>query len=208
MGDPSNSEAQPAVRNGRATVAICAGVVFAMVGLAYASVPLYRLFCQVTGFGGTPQIAEAGAETILDRRMKIRFDANVADIGWDFRPAEIEIDIAIGETRLAFYEATNLTSKTLTGTATFNVTPLEAGAYFSKIDCFCFTEQTLAAGQRVDMPVSFYVDPAIADDTELDDVKTITLSYTFFETDPPKTKLSAGDDLAKSAAAPVDAAVN
>lgn len=164
----------------------CVAVVASMVGLAYASVPLYRLFCQVTGYGGTTQVVAQGSETLLDRTMNIRFDANTADIPWDFKPAQTEIKIRVGENKLAFYSATNSTSEKLTGTATFNVTPLEAGAYFNKIDCFCFTEQTLEPGVSVQMPVSFYIDPSIADDPELDDVKTITLSYTFFLTDNPQ----------------------
>jgi cytochrome c oxidase assembly protein subunit 11 len=175
-----------------------------MVGLAYASVPLYRIFCQVTGYGGTTQRAEIGSDVILDREMKVRFDANTAGIDWDFAPVETEIRVKVGETRLAFYEATNHASHTVTGTATFNVTPLQAGAYFNKIDCFCFTEQTLKAGETAQMPVSFYIDPAIADDPEMDGVGTITLSYTFFETETPDT----GDDLALQPPASTAAAVN
>ena len=192
------------VSNARTTVLICAGVVVAMVGLAYASVPLYQLFCQVTGYGGTTQRADITSDTIIDRDMAIRFDANTAGIAWDFAPVETEIRLKVGENRLAFYRATNRSTSLVTGTATFNVTPLLAGAYFSKVDCFCFTEQTLKPGETVDMPVSFYIDPTIADDQEMDNVNTITLSYTFFETETPENK----DDLAYRTTAPDGAAVN
>lgn len=152
-----------------------------MVGLAYAAVPLYDLFCRVTGYGGTTQTAEVAPEQALDRRITVRFDAGVArDMPWAFQPVERQMTLRVGETALAFYRAVNDGPTPITGTATFNVTPLKAGQYFSKIECFCFTEQTLAPGQSVDMPVQFFVDPAIAEDRNLDDVKTITLSYTFF----------------------------
>lgn len=183
---------------------VCASVVVGMVGLAYASVPLYRLFCQVTGYGGTTQTAEANAGVVLDRSMKIRFDANTAGVPWIFKAAETEITVKIGENRLAFYEASNQSDKAVTGTATFNVTPLEAGAYFNKIDCFCFTEQTLKPGETVQMPVSFFVDPEIADDPELDDVRTITLSYTFFPGDEP----AESEDLAMTTPAEPAASLN
>ncbi len=200
----SETPVTPPVRNARTTALICVGMVAGMIGLAYASVPLYRLFCQVTGFGGTPQIAEAASETVIDREMKVRFDANTAGIDWDFMPVETEIRVQVGENRLAFYRATNLSDTIVTGTAAFNVTPVFAGAYFSKIDCFCFVEQTLQPGESVEMPVSFYIDPAIDDDPEMDYVKTITLSYTFFETETPDDS----DDLAYKAPAPDAAAVN
>ncbi len=153
-----------------------------MVGAAYAAVPLYELFCQVTGYGGTTQVAAENAEAqpVLDREIKVRFDANTNGIAWRFGPAHGPQTVRIGEQAIAFYEATNLSRKTVTGTAVFNVTPFKAGQYFTKIDCFCFTEQTLAAGQTVDMPVTYYIDPAIADDPNLNDVKEIVLSYTFF----------------------------
>ena len=165
---------------------VCVGIVAGMVGLAYAAVPLYRLFCQITGFGGTTQTASAEPDVILDRTMKVRFDANVNGLKWKFEPNQIEVAIKVGENKLASYSATNTSAKTTAGTSTFNVTPPQAGAYFNKIECFCFTEQILAAGETVQMPVSFFIDPAIADDPELDDVKTITLSYTFFPAKTPE----------------------
>jgi len=162
----------------------CVAFVTMMVGVAYAAVPLYRIFCQVTGYGGTTQVADAASGMVLDRRIKVRFDANVArDLSWGFKPVQREIDLKIGENALAFYRADNGADVAVTGTATFNVTPLEAGQYFNKIECFCFTEQTLKPGESVDMPVSFYVDPEIDRDPNLAHVRTITLSYTFFPVD-------------------------
>ncbi len=168
-------------------------VVVMMVGMSYAAVPLYRIFCQVTGYGGTPQVADAASPVVLDREITIRFDANTArNLGWTFNPAHGPLTLKVGESSLAFYQAHNETSRRITGTATFNVTPVQAGAYFNKIDCFCFTEQTLGPGETVQMPVSFFVDPTIIDDPELDSVDTITLSYTFFPIEE--------DDLAQAGA--------
>jgi cytochrome c oxidase assembly protein subunit 11 len=168
------------------TIAVaCAGFFAGMVGMAYASVPLYQLFCQVTGYGGTTQRVEQASERILDKTIAVRFDANTNGIGWDFRPKQRQVTLKIGETAQVAYEARNMLSSATTGTATFNVTPQAAGAYFNKVDCFCFTEQTLEAGQSVDMPVVFFVDPEIVDSPELKDISTITLSYTFFPVDDP-----------------------
>jgi cytochrome c oxidase assembly protein subunit 11 len=155
-----------------------------MIGLSFAAVPLYRIFCQTTGYGGTTQRADGPADKVLDRVMSVRFDANVAsELDWTFQPAQKRIELKIGENALAFYKAVNRSDKPLTGSATFNVTPEIAGSYFVKIDCFCFTEQTLKAGQRADMPVSFYIDPAIMDDPDARQLTEITLSYTFFRVD-------------------------
>ncbi len=157
------------------------GVVFGMLGLAYASVPLYDLFCRVTGYGGTTQQADIAPDVVLDREMTIAFDSNTSkDMPWKFKPVQRTVTLKVGETGLAFYEAYNPTDKTITGTAAFNVTPQKVGQYFTKIDCFCFTEQTLKPGERVDMPVTFFVDPEIDQDVNAKDVETITLSYTFF----------------------------
>jgi cytochrome c oxidase assembly protein subunit 11 len=172
-------------RRKRATAGLLAGLVVGMVGLAYASVPLYRLFCQVTGFGGTTQVATAAIPAPAAGVVTVRFDANVArGMPWRFRPAARSLAIRLGETVEATYVASNPTDRAITGTATFNVTPEKAGLYFTKIDCFCFAEQTLAPGQEVEMPVVFFVDPALADDPNTRDIGTITLSYTFFETTP------------------------
>ena len=167
-------------KNARVALTL-AGVVVGMIAFSFATVPLYRLFCQVTGFGGTTQVAETAPREISDRVIAVRFNADVNDkLPWRFGPLQREVKVQVGENRLAFYQAQNVSERPVTGTATFNVTPLKAGQYFSKIACFCFTEQRLEPGQQIDMPVSFFVDPAIMDDPELDDVKTITLSYTFF----------------------------
>jgi cytochrome c oxidase assembly protein subunit 11 len=163
------------------TAAACVVFVAGMVGMSYAAVPLYRIFCQVTGFDGTPQRADAAPDRALDREITIRFDGNVANgLGWSFRPHERQVTLRVGEVAEVAFLAENRGSQPSTGTATFNVTPDLAGAYFNKIACFCFTDQTLAAGQSLDMPVQFFVDPAIAEDAELNHVDTITLSYTFF----------------------------
>jgi cytochrome c oxidase assembly protein subunit 11 len=162
------------------TALLACGAIVAMLGLTAASVPLYRLFCQVTGYGGTTQRAEQ-APGARDTMIKVRFNADIAaGMPWSFVPAVHEIEIPIGEQQLAFYRAHNNGTRPVTGTATFNVTPSKAGYYFSKIDCFCFTEQTLEPGQSADLPVSFFIDPEILDDPDTRDVRSITLSYTFF----------------------------
>ncbi|OUR77717.1 cytochrome c oxidase assembly protein [Alphaproteobacteria bacterium 46_93_T64] len=158
-------------------------VAVGMVGLSFASVPLYDLFCRVTGYGGTTQRAETASDEILDRKITIDFDANTGrNMPWKFKAVERKISIKIGQTGIAYYEAFNPTDKVITGTAAFNVSPQKVGQYFTKIDCFCFTEQTLQPGERVDMPVTFYVDPEIDRDINTREVETITLSYTFFVT--------------------------
>ena len=164
------------------TVALAmAGLALGMVGMSYAAVPLYQIFCQVTGYGGTTQRAEQTPDTVLDRKITIRFDANIGrGMGWKFRPVQRQLDLKIGATALAFYEAQNLTGGKLTGTATFNVSPEAAGRYFNKVECFCFTEQTLEAGARAEMPVTFFIDPEIVNDRETKYIQEITLSYTFF----------------------------
>ena len=168
-----------------------AGLVCAMVGLSFASVPLYRIFCQVTGFGGTTQVSEGAPAEIGERVFKIRFNADVNhDMPWEFRPLVREVSVRVGEPGLAFYRADNLSGRPVTGTATFNVTPLKAGGYFSKVECFCFEEQRLAPGESAELGVSFFVDPAILDDPNLDEVAAITLSYTFFRA--PEEEGTAG----------------
>lgn len=173
------------------------GVVVVMGALAWAAIPLYDLFCRVTGFGGTPGIAQAGSDRILDQTVKIRFDASrERGMPWEFRPVERQMELRIGESGLAFYEAHNPTDRTVAGQASYNVTPYAAGGYFQKIECFCFTEQVLAPGERVMMPVTFFVDPGIVDDPEAKYVHTITLSYTFHEIDLPEgyASLDGGTD--------------
>jgi cytochrome c oxidase assembly protein subunit 11 len=158
-----------------------AGLVAAMTGLSFAAVPLYRMFCQVTGYGGVPQRAEAAPERGLDRAIRVRFDANVDRIlPWSFAPVERVIEVKIGETALAFFKAANTSNAPVTGTAVFNVVPERAARYFNKIECFCFKEQTLAAGASVEMPVSFFIDPKLVDDEDTKNISEITLSYTFY----------------------------
>lgn len=163
------------------TAIIVAAVVAGMIGMSFAAVPAYRAFCQVTGFGGTTQRAQAGADRTLARQVTVRFDGTVGQgLNWRFKPEQVSQTLHIGETSLAFFEAENLSSKPVTGRATFNVTPEKAGIYFKKIQCFCFTEQTLQPGEKASMPVTYFIDPAMDDDPNLDEVQTITLAYTFF----------------------------
>ncbi|MFQ5561950.1 MAG: cytochrome c oxidase assembly protein [Parvularculaceae bacterium] len=176
----------------RKTALIVAGLVLAMVGLSFAAVPAYRAFCQVTGWGGVTQRADAGAGRTLARQITVRFDASVAaGLDWRFKPEQVSQTLHIGETKLAYFEAENLSDRPVTGQATFNVTPAKAGIYFNKIQCFCFTEQTLAPGEKVSMPVVYFVDPELADDRNLDEVQTITLAYTFFAKEDPATAPSS-----------------
>ncbi|MEZ5912776.1 MAG: cytochrome c oxidase assembly protein [Paracoccaceae bacterium] len=170
---------------------ILAGVAAVMVSLSFAAVPFYNWFCRVTGYAGTVSTATEGAAEILERTVKIRFDASIErGMPWVFRPMQREVEMRIGETGLAFYEAYNPTDRVVAGTASYNVTPDAAGGYFTKIDCFCFTEQVLQPGERVQMPVTFYVDPEMVDDREAKYVHQITLSYTFHETELPKEQAS------------------
>lgn len=168
-------------RTNRVVALACVGFFAGMIGMAYAAVPLYQLFCQVTGYGGTTQRVDRYSDKVLDRDITIRFDANTSGgLPWRFRPMQRDTTIRIGETTQVHYEAKNIVSKPTAGRASFNVSPQMAGAYFMKVECFCFTDTTLQPGETMDMPVVFYVDPAIVDVPELKDVRTITLSYTFF----------------------------
>lgn len=164
-------------------VALGAGVVVAgMLGLSFAAVPLYTLFCAVTGYGGTPQIGGV-APGAGEKTITVRFNANTnPGLPWQFRPAQGAMEMKVGEEAIAFYSARNMADGPSTGMATYNVTPEVAGPYFHKVHCFCFDEQTLQAGQQVEMPLSFWVDPKIAEDPNTRDIRTITLSYTFFRT--------------------------
>jgi len=187
------------------TVAIVVGAVVAgMVGLSYAAVPLYQLFCQVTGYAGTTQVAKTSSDIpVLERRITVTFDANVApDLAWTFKPVQKNLTVQVGKETLAFYEARNDTAEVITGTATFNVTPYKIGQYFAKVDCFCFTEQTLQPGQVVSMPVSFFIDPEITKDKNAYDIHDIILSYTFFRSDknPEETIKGPKEKIANSAA--------
>ena len=165
----------------RRTLLFSVGIMAGMLGVVAASVPLYRLFCQVTGYGGTPRIESSNTTHATMQSVTIRFDSNVMpDMPWTFTPEQTSMTVKLGETSLATFRAENTSKEAITGTAVFNVTPLKAAQYVNKIQCFCFTQQRLAAGEKAEMPVSFYIDPKIADDKNTFDVKTITLSYTFY----------------------------
>lgn len=169
-------------------------VVF-MAAMAWAAVPFYNWFCRVTGFGGVTTTAEAGSSVILDQTIKVRFDASLdRNMPWTFKPVQREMELRIGETGLAFYEAHNPTDRPVAGQASYNVTPYEAGAFFTKIECFCFTEQVLQPGETVQMPVTYYIDPEIVDDRDAKYVHTITLGYTFYEIDLPEPETQASLD--------------
>ncbi|NDW44891.1 cytochrome c oxidase assembly protein [Ruegeria sp. PrR005] len=176
-----------ALKGPQKTVVQLVSVVLVMGALSWASVPFYDWFCRVTGFGGTTGVAEAGSDSILDQTIKVRFDASKErGMPWEFRPVQQEMELRIGETGLAFYEAYNPTDRPVAGQASYNVAPYSAGGYFDKIACFCFEEQVLQPGERVQMPVSFFVDPEIVNDRDAKYVHTITLSYTFYEIDLPE----------------------
>lgn len=174
------------------TVAITLSVVVVMGALAWAAVPFYSWFCAVTGFGGVTNVAEAGSDVVLDKKITVKFDASKErGMPWEFKPVQHEISLRIGDTGLAFFEAYNPTDRVVAGQAGYNVTPYSAGYYFNKIECFCFTEQVLQPGERVEMPVTFYVDPEIVSDEDAKHVKEITLSYTFYEIDLPESAQQA-----------------
>ena len=179
-----SSQLRAAERNIR-VASLCGLLVLAMVGMSYAAVPLYRIFCEVTGYDGTTQRASAAPDSVLGREMNIEFDANIAPgLPWTFAPAQRRLKVRLGEEAMAHYRAVNNSGHSVTGTAVFNVTPALAGRYFTKIQCFCFTEQTLEPGRAADMPVVFFVDPKLADDKNLASLTTITLSYTFYPLAP------------------------
>ena len=179
------------------TVLQTTSLVLMMGGLAWASVPFYDWFCRVTGFGGVPGISEVASDEVLDQTIIVRFDGSLNEnMAWDFKPVVREMEIRIGETGLAFYEAYNPTDRPIAGQASYNVTPYAAGAFFEKLECFCFTEQILAPGERVQMPVSFYVDPEIVNDRDGKFVHTITLSYTFYQIDLPEGYAALEQDTA------------
>lgn len=181
-------------KTNRAVAMACVAFFGGMVGMAYAAVPLYSMFCKITGYGGTTQRAtQQYAGKVLDREITIRFDANTSGVPWDFEPVARSVTVKIGETTQAHYKATNKFDRPTAGRATFNVVPELAGAYFNKVECFCFTDTTLKAGETLDMPVVFYVDPDIVNVPELKNIKTITLSYTMFPIEVNKPLASAPD---------------
>ena len=179
-----------------AVAAICGLVVVLMVGASYAAVPFYNWFCRATGFNGTTQVAtSAPTSGALARKIAVRFDANVAaGLPWKFEPEQTEIEVKIGEVVTVFYNVTNQSARTTTAQATYNVAPLAVGAYFQKLNCFCFTDQTMGPGEKREMPVVFYVDPSLAKDSENDGLNTITLSYTFYPVREPTPKPLAASE--------------
>ncbi|WBU60683.1 cytochrome c oxidase assembly protein [Paracoccus albus] len=189
----------PRDKNLRVMVSLI-GVVLVMGALAWAAVPFYNWFCKVTGYGGTTQVASAetaSEQVVLDETVTVRFDANTeTNLPWTFRPLQTEMEVPIGASAMAFYEAVNNSDRPITGRASYNVAPEIAGSFFYKIDCFCFTEQTLQPGERVEMPVNFEVDPEIVTDRDAYKVRDITLSYTFHEYDTPETASAAGSQAA------------
>lgn len=189
----ADAAAQAAItqRSNRIVALSCFSFFVAMIGVAYASVPLYQMFCKVTGYGGTTQRVEQMSDVILDQTVNVRFDANVSGgLPWEFAPVQREVTVRIGETTIINYVARNISDRPATGRATFNVSPDLTGSYFNKVQCFCFTDTTLAAGETMEMPVMFFVDPDIVKEKDLKGLKTITLSYTFFPLDKePEKKL-------------------
>ena len=168
-------------------------VVGGMLGLAYAAVPLYEAFCKATGFNGTPLVAQEGARPIVARTVQVRFDSNIdPNLPWRFEPLQREVKVQLGEEKLIHFRATNVSQRPIVGTATYNVTPERSAGWFNKVQCFCFTEQLLQPGQSVDMPVVFFVDAEMAKDRRYDDIRTITLSYTFYEAKTERAKTLLG----------------
>ena len=169
----------------RKTMMMLAGLGLSMLALGFASKPLYDTFCRVTGYGGTPRVADDNLSEVLDRKVRVSFDANVTDLPWEFAPEQRDMTVQLGQTGLAYYKVKNKSNKAMVGTATFNVTPIKAAPFFIKTECFCFTEQRVEPGQEISMPVLFFVDPQLDEEKRFKDVKDITLSYTFFEVENP-----------------------
>jgi cytochrome c oxidase assembly protein subunit 11 len=192
MRSPTSDPGKAALgRNAR--LGLICGLIFAgMVGAAYASVPLYRAFCNLTGFDGTVRKAEKAPDRVLDRKLTIRFDANVRELPWTFTPNQVSQELKIGDTGLAFYKVTNNGKTPLTGRASYNVIPESAGPYFQKLECFCFSDQTIAPGATVEFPVVYFVDPKFAEDFDSRGAQEVTLSYTFFPSTVKKTQAALG----------------
>ena len=205
QGAANQRAAKRSLRRDALVAAICGFVVVLMVGASYAAVPFYNWFCRATGFNGTTQVATgAPSAAPLSRKIAVRFDSNVAGgLPWKFEPEQTEIEIRIGEVTTVYYTVTNQSARTTTGQAAYNVAPLTVGAYFQKINCFCFTEQTMKPGEKRDMAVVFYVDPKLAGDSEQDGLNLITLSYTFYPVRPAPAPAHAGAEKDQSVAGSV-----
>jgi cytochrome c oxidase assembly protein subunit 11 len=198
LEEDRSRSAQKAGRNNGMIVLMCLSFVIGMGAMSYATVPLYRMFCQVTGFNGTTQRVEQASTVILDKHIRVTFDANVASgVPWDFKPMQREVDPKIGETIMIKFLAENKSDQPTRAQAIFNVSPIEAGAYFNKVQCFCFNETDLAPGEKREMPVVFYVDPDITKAPETRDIGTLTLSYTFYPRDDAKP-VASNEDAAKA----------
>jgi len=180
MSQPDLTDRRASARRNRNLALICAATFFGMVGMAFASVPLYRAFCQATGYGGTVSRAAAAPKTMTARTVTVRFDANVRDLPWKFTAEQMSQEVRLGETKLAFFKVANSSDKPVTARAVFNVVPQQAGAHFKKLQCFCFSDQTIGPRQTVEMPVLYFVDPKYAEDPETQGEPQITLSYTFY----------------------------
>lgn len=194
MSHNAPSDGSPSATLGRRNARLCMICVLAlggMLGAAYASVPLYKAFCQLTGFDGTIRKADAAPDQVLQRNLTVRFDANVRDMPWTFRPSQVSQEVRIGATGLAFYKVTNNGKAAITGRASYNVVPEQAGAYFQKLECFCFNDQTIQPGQTVEFPVVYFIDPEYATDFETKGKGEVTLSYTFFPVDSRQAKAIA-----------------
>ena len=198
---PSPTQAEPRIGRDAMVASICGLVVALMVGAAFAAVPFYNWFCRTTGFNGTTQVATSAPTASLERKITVRFDSNISGgLPWKFEPEKTEIDVKIGEVVTAYYTVTNQAARRTSGLAAYNVAPLTAGAYFQKINCFCFSEQTFGPGEKRELAVVFYVDPKLAADSEFDNLNTITLSYTFYpakEEPAPKPVAAAEPDKRK-----------
>jgi cytochrome c oxidase assembly protein subunit 11 len=189
IGPSESAAARAPSRRNRNIALICAAVFFGMVGAAYAAIPLYRAFCQATGFDGTVSRAKAAPAAVVDHLVTVRFDANLHDLPWSFTAEQTAQSVKLGETKLAFFKVTNESDRPVTGRAVFNVVPEQAGPYFKKLQCFCFSDQTIGPRQTVEMPVLYFVDPKYAQDFETKSAKEVTLSYTFYPaTDAPPPK--------------------
>ena len=198
MSRPARSDLTPQQRRNRTVGLAAAGAFALMVGASYAAVPLYKAFCQATGYDGTVKKAKAAPDQVLDKTLTIRFDVNVRDLPWDFTAQERSQLVKIGETKIAVFKVTNHSDKAVTGRAVFNVVPEQAGAYFQKLSCFCFSDQTLQPGQTVEMPVLYFVDPKYATDFETRDNSAVTLSYTFYPAVDAKPAVAAVPKAAKA----------
>ena len=200
-GQGGNQVKSKARANNGVIALACGAFVVGMVGMAYAAVPLYQLFCQVTGYGGTTQRTEQYSDTVLDRTITVRFDANTSSgLPWEFKPERRDVTMKIGETAQVSYLARNLAKSASYGRSSFNVTPQFAGAYFMKVECFCFTDTTLEPGEQIEMPVVFYIDPEIVELPEMKNINTITLSYTFYPIDGPSADTKQSVSLPKAGA--------